>query len=342
MFSEPAINRVQSGSYTTISYEFQPPNTFPTVNCPLYSLSLVPWLSAAGTSLLAVRSWNYALMALAAFLCWNASWRFGLVRSCSARLLLLLVLHLGYGMTYSYRCCRPDILGLVSLLLLLLTFRVKHRGLREFCLAALAAVTVWIGLQVTLFAGFASLAAWVMLRRPTFREHVVLALGLVAGAASLYLFYTYIGVFAYFVPAVLGHVQGQYYARPPESISYKLAKFARDTALDHLGDYSMAALTPLLLIFATIARNRLTLAMRRPSLPGRFARRPVSWPWRRYRFRPPLHWGQYGPFPRRPRKDSASGVPPRAYWPGRRQPADSCPSLTAPGRGREACIAKHA
>jgi hypothetical protein len=263
LFSEPAINRVQYGSYTTLSYEFQPPGTFPIVNCPLYSLTLVPWLSVAGTSLLAVRSCNYTLMALAAFLCWNASWRLGLVRSASARLLLLLVLHSGYGMTFSYRCCRPDILGMVSLMLLLLTFKIGHRGLREFCLAGLAAVTVWIGLQVALFACFAPLVAWVMLRRPTLRELVFWALGVAVGGGSLFLFLISKGVLAYFLPPVLGHVQGHYYAHPHEAIISKLAKFAQQTVVGHLGDFSLVALIPLLVIFATAARQRLSLAMHR-------------------------------------------------------------------------------
>jgi len=36
LYSEPAINLIRHGSYTTDAYEFQPPDTFPIVNCPLY------------------------------------------------------------------------------------------------------------------------------------------------------------------------------------------------------------------------------------------------------------------------------------------------------------------
>src|SRR5438876_7506478 len=76
-FSEPAVNLVKYGSFTSTVYQSQPPGSFPTVNCPLYTMALVPWLSATGTTVLAVRSFNYTLMAVAAFLVWLVSWRFG-------------------------------------------------------------------------------------------------------------------------------------------------------------------------------------------------------------------------------------------------------------------------
>ena len=268
LYSEPAINLVQHGSYTTVAYEFQPPNTFPIVNCPLYGLALVPWLAVNGTTLLAVRSFNFMLMALAVFLIWNVSWRFGLIRSSFLRLLILLVLSLGYGMSYSYRCCRPDLLGMVCLLLLLLAFRIASARMRGLCLLGLAAVSVWIGLQVALFAAFASFVAWVMLRRPTFRDLVFLALGMAAGGGSLLLFLSSKGVLAHFLPPVLGVMQNTYYAHPHQSMISKLAMFARQTVIGHLGDFSMAALTPLLVLLATVARKRLTMSMRRLVLYG--------------------------------------------------------------------------
>ena len=258
-YSEPAINCVRHGFYTTATYEFQPPNTFPIVNCPLYGLTLVPWLSVVGTSLLAVRSFNYALMALATFLCWNASWRFGLVRTSSARLLLPLVLHLGYGISFSFRCCRPDILGMVCLLLLLLTFKIKRRGLQGFCLVGLAAVTVWIGLQVALFACFAGLVAWVMLRQPTFRHLVLLSLGMFLGAGTLISFVYLKGMLPHFLPPVVGVISGTFYPRSLDRPTIATVT----NLLCFVGDFSLLVLTPLLVLLATAARKRLPLATRK-------------------------------------------------------------------------------
>src|SRR5215472_7747010 len=124
LYSEAAINLVRHHSYIAVAYEFQPPNTFPIVNCPLYGLTMIPWLKATGTSLLAVRAFNYVLMTLAAFLLWVAGWRFGWVRSPLARLVMVVVVFAGYGMSFAYRSCRPDILGMVCLLALLLSMGI--------------------------------------------------------------------------------------------------------------------------------------------------------------------------------------------------------------------------
>src|SRR5207249_3575628 len=203
-FSEPAINWVLHGSFTTTVWQFQPPNTFPTVNCPLYSLALAPWLATAGTSLLAVRSFNYTLMAAAAFLLWLASWSYGLVRSARLRLTMLALLHLGYGMSYAYRCSRPDIIGLVCLLLLLLAFLIRRPRVRATALLVLAGLTIWSGLQVALFAWFAFFAAWLLFKRVRFRELVVISFGMALGVESLAWFLSSKGVLSYFLPPVIG------------------------------------------------------------------------------------------------------------------------------------------
>src|SRR5258708_22191875 len=127
-------------------------------------MALGPWGGAGGTSVVAVRSFNYPLMALAGFLLWTVSWRFGLVRSTAMRLLMLVVLHFGYGMSFCYRSCRPDMLGLVCLLLLSVSFMIPARRSREVCLVVLAGATGWIGLQVCLFAWLACLTAWPLIR----------------------------------------------------------------------------------------------------------------------------------------------------------------------------------
>ena len=78
-FSEPAVNFAQTGLFTTRVWPYQPVNTFPVLNCPCYSLSLAGWVSLMGVSLLAIRSFNYALAGGVAFLSWACSWKLGLV-----------------------------------------------------------------------------------------------------------------------------------------------------------------------------------------------------------------------------------------------------------------------
>lgn len=266
LFSEPAINLVKHGSFTTTVWEYNHANTFPVVNCPLYPMALVPWLAVTGTTVLAVRSLNYTLMAVAAFLIWRASWRFALVRSAWARLLMVAILHLGYGMSFSYRCSRPDILGLVCLLLLLFALAIRDRGRREVCLFLLAAATVWIGLQVALFAAFASFLAWWLLRQVAFRDLVVLAVGMLVGAGSLVLFLSWHGVLSCFYLSIIGLI-GKNYAHSREvPVATGLLRVFPDTARGYLHDFSTFVLMLGLVTLLVGAWSRLSVATRRFAL----------------------------------------------------------------------------
>ena len=262
-FAEPAVNAVRFGSFTTLIWQFQPFNSFPVVNCPLYPMALVPWLAATGTNLLAVRSLNYALMTSAGFLFWLSSWRLGLVRSSLLRLVMVAVLYLGYGMSYSYRCSRPDILGMNCLLLLLLAFQIRRPRLRKACLAALAAVTVWIGLQVALFAWFAAAVAVVFLRRLGLREMVVLSVGMVLGGGALALFLAWKGVLAYFLSSTF-LIVGKHYAHEPHiSAGVVILRIIRYSLRNYVEDFSTVAITLGLAAMLVAVWKQLSLATRR-------------------------------------------------------------------------------
>jgi hypothetical protein len=238
-WTEPALNLVQYGSFTSCIFQLQPFDTFPAVNCPLYAMALVPWLAAVGTSLLAARALNYTLLAVNSLLLWVAFWRFGWVRSAWLRLLALGVLHLGYGMCFSYRNSRPDMLGMLCLLLFLFAFAAERRTIRYPCLFGLAAASVWIGLPIGLFAASASFAAWLLLRRVAFKELVVVAAGMLVGAGSLALFFWAHGVLHSFclVFFVIRSMNG---SAPHLSAVGKLAKFAL-LCLREMNDPSLLA-----------------------------------------------------------------------------------------------------
>jgi hypothetical protein len=262
LFSEPAVNCVQHGTFTTTVWEYQPPNTFPVINCPLYPLALVPWLAATGTSLLAVRSFNYALMALSSFLLWVAAWRFGIVKMPKARLLMLGLFHFGYGMSFSFRCSRPDILGLICLLLLFLAFKIEHSRIRYCVLFILAALTVWIGLQVALFASLACAAACLLFRRTGLREILILSSGMAVGSGTLFLFLKWKGVLSYFLPIVIGFM-GKHYAHSAHlTVSAKLFRVLRTTLSCYFEDFTTVLLTFGIVTTLALARSKLSTSTR--------------------------------------------------------------------------------
>jgi hypothetical protein len=236
-FSDPPVNMVTEGVLHTRTYKFQPPHTFPAINCPLYFMAQVPWLAVMGTSVLAIRSFNYLLMAVAALLVWVVAWRFELVKSAGARLLLVALLHLGYGMSFAYRCSRPDILGMVCLLFLVLAFGIPGRRVREWSILGLSAVTFWIGFQVAFFAGFACVAAVLFLRPVWVRELMLVSLGLALGGCSLIAFLDWHGALANFLPAVVGTL-GKRYGHASISFTSKLFQVIRGVPSSYVDDFS--------------------------------------------------------------------------------------------------------
>src|SRR4051812_18918116 len=152
LWSEPAINLARTGHFTTSVWYLQPAGTFWAAQSPLYPLTLSLWVRLAGSSLLAVRSFNLFLVTIAAFLVWTTAWRFRLVLKPIGRLGVVALTFLGYGLSFSYRCSRPDIAGMICLLGLALAFSERSRSRRILFLLGCSALAPWVGVQVALYA----------------------------------------------------------------------------------------------------------------------------------------------------------------------------------------------
>ncbi len=260
-FSEPAVNMVREGEFQTRGFMFQPKHTFPVINCPLYLVAQIPWLAVAGTSLTAVRSFNYTLMAVSAFLVWVISWRFNLVKSAASRLLLVALLHLGYGMSYSYRCSRPDILGMTCLLLLLLSFGIRNPTRRKVALFGFATMTFWVGMQVAFFASFACFLAFVVLRAINWKELMLVAAGVLTGVATTLGFLWWKKVLGLFLPPLMG-VMGRRYAHEHAAVSTKVRRVLSSVLSGYVEDFSTDILVLGLIVLLVAGWKRLSPRIR--------------------------------------------------------------------------------
>jgi hypothetical protein len=201
-YSEPGINLAQHRGFTTSALQYQPSGTFWAANPPLYGLLLSGWLRLTGASLLGVRSFNFTLFAAAAFLLWVATWRFKLVRLAPVRMGLIALMELGYGISLASRSARPDVLGMLCLVMLFLAFSIRNPRRRGLTLLLLATVTPWIGLQVALYAALASVIGWAAHRTVAFSDLLCVGLGLAAGACLLTGFLAWHHALAHFQLAV--------------------------------------------------------------------------------------------------------------------------------------------
>jgi hypothetical protein len=187
-FSEPAINLAHSGTFSTVTWPFQPENTFWAVNTPLYSWVLTAWLKVFPATVLGVRSLNYVLFGITSFLLWTVSLRLGLASTPLSRILLVATVHFGAAISLAYRCSRPDVLGMLCLLLLALVLSAKSSPRKSATLLLLGAITPWVGLQVGLYAGLACFLAWLILRAISFTDVLLAAAAIGAGTVALVAF----------------------------------------------------------------------------------------------------------------------------------------------------------
>ena len=197
LWTEPAINLIRTGHFTTSVFQMQPADTFWAAQSPLYPLVLSLWLRVTGFSLVAIKSFNLLLVLAAAFLAWMAAWKFRLVNRPWARMAIVPLIWMGYGMSFAYRSSRPDMAGLISLLALWLAFASRSRWRPGWIFLA-AAMTSWVGVQVALYASWACLLAKWLFGEVKWRDVFLTGAGIVCGAVSLLLFYQYHGAVQYF------------------------------------------------------------------------------------------------------------------------------------------------
>jgi len=147
-FTDPAVNLVLEGRFSSTVWIVQRGNEFWAGNTPLYTLMLAAWLKVFGISVLVVRSLNYVLMAVAIGLLWELTRREHWIRRPDLRLALCALLLTSRGMVFTYRMGRYDVLGLVLFAAAALVWTGQKGARRNLLLGLLAALAPWAGLQL--------------------------------------------------------------------------------------------------------------------------------------------------------------------------------------------------
>jgi hypothetical protein len=242
LWSEPAINLVRTGHFTTSVWEFQPAGTFWAAQSPLYPLALSVWLRLAGFELLAVKSFNLILAAVAALLVWVATWKYRLIGKRPVRLALIPLLLMGYGMSFAYRSSRPDMAGMIALAGFWLAFSTAAGRRKEFWILATSFLTPWVGIQVALYAACAGFLAHVVLRVVTRREIILVAAGITAGSVLLFLFFALHGSLHYFLGSISQAANEHLVWGHAETYFGSIPRRLHQTWLSYVSDFSVLPL----------------------------------------------------------------------------------------------------
>ena len=262
LWSEPAINLVTTGHFTTSVWASEPAGSFWAAQSPLYCFLLSGWLPLVGNSLAAVRSFNLLLISIAAFLVWFASWRYQLLFRRFHWVLIVPLLLLGYGISFSYRARRPDIAGLVSLVGLGLAFSARTRRGKDLLLFIAAAITPWVGIQIGLFAFLACVAAKLVYRPVTYRDLMAVCLGLFVGGCSMLFFFYANGVLPDFMASMSQATHEQMYRGHTATYLESVPGRLKTTLSTYIGDFSCIPLLGLAL-FWICSRGGFNQAARR-------------------------------------------------------------------------------
>lgn len=223
LFADPAVNLVTGKGFVTTAWP-QPRDVPFSVNAPLYSLLLAGWIKLLGFSITSVRSLNYVLMMFVGLVLWDTVRRRGIMQNWVLRVTLLVLLFCGYGISFSYRSGRYDILGILLISSMFAVSYVNLTFMRSILLFALGATVPFVGLQLLPYCGLLMLLAlWLGGTDSVGRLYPGLA-GLLAGIAGFYVLYVHLGMWSYLTDFIL--------AQTDDSLPQKLLSGVQGIGLD--------------------------------------------------------------------------------------------------------------
>jgi len=209
MYTDPAANVVLGRGFTSSAWYVQSSNQYWAANAPLHELVLARWLKVFGLSPLAVRTINYVWFVLGTFLAWQFCVRTAVINRPRLRLLCVILLACGSGISFSYRSGRPDMICYFLAAATLCASTIRSFPMRYSVLMALGFLYPWAGLPLLPFLVLATGLALVFFGWKSALNGVCTGIGAALGLAGLYLFFRSHGVWDSFAASVQLHASGK-------------------------------------------------------------------------------------------------------------------------------------
>ena len=191
---DPAANLYFGNGLKSTAFPFESRDSIHTRN-PLYSILLGGWLCIFGLSIESVRSFNYVAVSIATFLLWLSVFRFRLIQSARYRMFMIIIILLGYGISFVYRSCRIDTIIMVIIAASFLVMTVKKSRTRLLLLWLLSIFYPLAGLQLVFFSGTMSILLLIYLGKKVIAEISIICFGMVLSLVVFSLIQQAIGVF---------------------------------------------------------------------------------------------------------------------------------------------------
>ena len=202
LFTDPAANLYLGHGFTSSAWFAQTQDKFWAGYPPLYPFLLSLWMHCVGFTLSASRTLNYLLGTAAGFLLWAALCRLRWIRLPIARITLVALLLAKLSNIFATHTGRPDGLAVLLSVAVLLAYSIRRSLLRYSLLICLGFCLPLTGLQLIAYAGLLGGLLLLYYRKAIAKEAIALAVGILLGALSLYLFYSANGVWLDFVNSI--------------------------------------------------------------------------------------------------------------------------------------------
>src|SRR5436190_15260482 len=204
--ADPAVNLYSKKGFTSTGWQYQTKEEFWASNAPLHQILLFHWMKVFGFNPVSVRSISFVFMALTIGLLWLAVLRLDLITTPQGRMLLVLLLIGGAGITSSYLAGRYDCIGMLLLAAIPVVCTLDAPfWIRSMILMALAILIPVAGVNLVPYGVLVCGLLCLFLRKGFSREAACLGVGVLLGLFALYVLYVTNGVEKTLLVSAGGH-----------------------------------------------------------------------------------------------------------------------------------------
>lgn len=195
---DPAANLFFNRGFTSAAWYVQTQDEFWAGNAPLFSFLLYLWMRLLGFGLVEVRSLNYFLIVGSVIIIWLAVQRFQLIKRSLNRIVLVVILLCGSGITFNFRSVRYDCLCILLVSLLFLSSSVHSSRVRYPLLVFISFFVPFSGIQLIPYIPILGGTIF-LFYRPFWKNFIAILIGMTLGVTGLLLFYQLHGVLPDFI-----------------------------------------------------------------------------------------------------------------------------------------------
>lgn len=205
LYADPSVNLYFGNGFTSTGWYAQSSDQFWAGNVPLHQLFLYYWIRIFGFNPVSIRSINYIFMSVSVIIIWLATIRLDLIKKEIPRLALVILILTSYGITYSYRSGRVDPICILLCALTFLSYSASSKFLRYILISFFSLLFPFAGLQLVVYAFAMGILLLYFLKRPFFKEFLIIQFSSLFGFLLLVSLYIQKGVLNVFFLSIAPH-----------------------------------------------------------------------------------------------------------------------------------------